>query len=195
MPTPNLKALLQSIDALPPKHFQKLIGIDGLGASGKTTVANQLAELHSGVTIIHTDEFYKPKHGRSPVLGVVPGQVISPDFDWDRLDAQVFQPILRGLLVKYQNYDWRADTWGDWIEIPPGSWIIIVGVYALQSRFLPYYDYTIWCELSREERIRRMTEHEGRGIAEIWQQKWLPREENYLAVDAPDKRASIVLTS
>lgn len=186
-----VEQIIAKIDALPPKHFRSIIGIDGLGASGKTTVAQAVALLRKDVSIIHTDEFYLPENERGKKAPANDG--VSQDFDWDRLDAQVFQAAARGLLVKYQHYDWRADRWGDWIEVPAGNWIIIVGVYALQSRFFPYLDYSIWVDIPREERIRRMTEREGEAVSELWQQKWLPIEERYLEIDHPDKRASIVL--
>ena len=187
----HLKQLVQSIDARPNKFLHKLIGIDGLGASGKSTVAEEIKKLHPETSIIHLDEFYLPKADRS--TGILEEHSVSPDFDWDRFETQVIKPVQRNLLVKYERYDWRADTWADWIEIPATHWIIIAGVYALQSRFFSAYDYTIWMDVSQSERIKRMTEREGPAVAAEWQQKWLPREEQYLELDKPNKCANIVL--
>lgn len=187
----GVRGVVEAIQKSPPKHFRYLIGIDGLGASGKSTIAHELASMRKDISVIHVDEFYLPKSERS--AGIIEGQAVSPDFDWDRLDGQVFQAVARGLLVKYQRYDWRADVWGEWIEIPESNWIIIVGVYALQSRFFPYYDYSIWCEVPKEIRMKRMIEREGKVVAKEWEAKWLPREENYLVIEGPDKRVSIVL--
>lgn len=184
-------SIIAKIDALAPKHFQKLIGIDGLGASGKTTLAQELQKLRSDISVIHVDEFYRPASERTS--GLIEGAVVSPDFDWDRFEGQVIDPILRGFSVKYERFDWRRDVMHEWVDVPQGNWIIIVGIYALQSRFFSYYDYTIWCELSREERIKRMTEREGDAVARQWQEKWLPREERYYEMDHPDKRASLIL--
>lgn len=193
MSPPNLNQLLQSVDALPNKFLHKMIGIDGLGASGKTTIAEGIQKLHPESSVIHTDEFYKSKDQRTS--GLVNQSTISPDFDWDRFEQQVIKPVQKNLLVKYERYDWRADRWDGWIEVPATHWIVIVGVYALQSRFFQAYDYTIWMEVSREERIKRMTEREGATVAEEWQQKWLPREEHYFEIERPDKRASVILTT
>lgn len=187
----TIEKIISHIDSLPSKHFQKLIGVDGLGASGKTTLAEAIKKAHSESSIIHTDEFYLPKADRS--TGVLESHVVSPDFDWDRFENQVIKPIRRNLLVKYERYDWRADQWDSWIEIPATHWIIIVGVYALQSRFFSAYDYTIWMDVPREERIKRMIEREGEAVANEWLEKWSPREENYWTLEGPDKRASIVL--
>ena len=185
-----LKQLERSIDSLPNQFLHKLIGIDGLGASGKTTIAEELKKAHPETSIIHLEEFYRPKTERTE--GIT-NQAVSPDFDWDRFEDQVIKPVQRNLLVKYERYDWRADRWDQWIEIPATHWIIIVGVYALQSRFFQAYDYTIWMDVSREERIRRMTEREGEMVSKEWQEKWLPREENYFEIERPDRRASITV--
>src|SRR5689334_6600329 len=88
------------------KSNPKLIGIDGLGASGKTTLAHTIAERLGGATIIHTDDFYKPFKERT--VGLVP-EIISPDFDWDRMEREVFKKKHDGV-------------------------VIVVGVYALQKR-------------------------------------------------------------
>ena len=191
----TIEKIITAIDSLPSKHLQKMIGIDGLGASGKSTIAEGIKQLHPETSIIHLEEFYKFEHERSPVPGVVPDHVISPDFDWDRFENQVIKPVRRSLLVKYERFDWRADQWaiskdGPWVEIPPTHCIVIVGVYALQSRFFTVYDYTIWIEVSKKIRLQRMIEREGESVAQEWLEKWSPREENYLALEGPDKRAA-----
>lgn len=185
----EVRRVVDAIDARPNKHLQKMIGIDGLGASGKTTIAEGIKQLHPETSIIHLEDFYKPQAERTE--GVT-DQAVSPDFDWDRFEDFVIKPVRRNLMVKYRRFDWRADRWTDplWIEIPPTHWIIIVGVYALQSRFFTVYDYTIWMEVPKEIRLRRMIEREGESVAQEWLEKWSPREENYLAIDAPDKRAT-----
>ena len=152
----------------------KFIGIDGLGAAGKTTLAQKIAKQLGNATIIHTDDFYKPLAERT--VGLVP-EIISPDFDWDRLEREVFiapQPPLIGK---------RGSK---------GEIVIVVGVYALQKRFLPYYDFTIWVEAPRELRIKRMIEREGAAVAQEWQKKWMAREERYAETERPFDAASTI---
>lgn len=192
IPSPlSIRGIEGVIDALPPKHFQKLIGVDGLGASGKSTIAKAMCKIRPTLSIIHVDEFYRPKAERT--TGIVEGAIVSPDFEWDRLDGQVFDPIRRGFPVIYQSYDWRHDAAGRWVEIPQDNWIAIVGVYALQSRFFPYYDYTIWCNVSKEIRIQRMIKREGEKVAQEWLASWSAREERYFDIEHPDKRASLMV--
>ena len=189
----EIEQIIQAIDRLPNQFLHKLIGIDGLGASGKSTIAEEIKKLHPETSIIHTDEFYFPfvERGKFPPSS----DGVSRDFDWDRFENQVIKPVQKNLLVKYERFDWRADTWNDWIEVPAVNWIIIVGVYALQSRFFQAYDYSIWMDVPQAERIKRMTEREGRAVSDGWQTKWLPREERYFEIERPDKRASMVIQS
>jgi uridine kinase len=150
---------------------------------GKTTLAQKIAQRLGGATIIHTDDYYKPSDQRTS--GLV-DQIVSPDFDWDLMEREVFispqpaWPVGRPPLT-----DNRGSN---------GEIVIVVGVYALQKRFRKYYDFTIWVDASRDVRIKRMIEREGEAVAKEWQEKWLPREERYLGVERPDKRASVCLT-
>ena len=195
----GIEGVVQAIDALPNQFLHKLIGIDGLGASGKSRLAKQIQEAphtpglnRPPISIIHTEEFYKPEAERTE--GIIGDNAVSPDFDWDRFENQVIKPVQKNLLVKYERWDWKADRWADWIEIPAENWLIIVGVYSLQSRFFPAYDYTIWMDVPKVERIKRMTQREGQAVAQVWQKKWLPREEHYLAIEQPENRATIILS-
>src|SRR3989344_9356835 len=104
---------------------QKLIGIDGLGASGKTELAKKIVAKLDGYIIIHTDDFYKPLDQRT--VGLVP-EIVSPDFDWEALEREIFIPSQPPFTV---NGGARAGG------------IIVVGVYALQERFIKYYDFKI----------------------------------------------------
>ncbi len=146
-----------------------VVGIDGLGASGKSTLARQIARRLAGdVRIIHTDDYYK--HLTERTVGVLADHVVSPDFDWDRMEREVF-------------------------DVPREGITLVVGVYALQKRFFDRYDYTIWVQTPREVRLRRMIEREGETVAHEWLAKWSAREENYYKIERPDTRATCVFAN
>lgn len=155
--------LIQTLKRIPASA---LIGIDGLGASGKTTLARRIAQALGDAVIIHTDDYYKPVDERT--VGLVP-EIVSPDFDWDALEREIFKKERKGITI-------------------------IVGVYALQERFIGYYDFKIWVDAPHDVRVKRMIEREGEAVAREWQANWLEREERYLAVDRPDMRADVVMS-
>ncbi|MGW9673400.1 hypothetical protein ACWGUN_09545 [Streptomyces koyangensis] len=63
-------------------HF--LLGVDGPGASGKSTLAGQLARHLPEAHVVHVDDFYLPSADR-PRPGAQPGAPVVPGFDLRRL--------------------------------------------------------------------------------------------------------------
>src|ERR1700676_1649705 len=86
-----------------------LVGVDGPGASGKSTLAKLLAAEMPGTTVVHVDDFYLP----SALQGSRDGQ-IAPHFDWPRLVDQVIKPAATGGHVRYQRYNWDTDSLDEW---------------------------------------------------------------------------------
>src|SRR6266852_1203446 len=71
-----------------------LVAIDGRGGSGKTVLADKLAQSRSDVSVVHTDDFAKPR-----VRG----------WESTRFYKQVAEPLLAGRPGRYQRYDWDQD--------------------------------------------------------------------------------------
>ena len=82
------------------------VGIDGKGASGKSTLATRLAAALPGAVIVSADDFARP--GAST-------------WELDRFIRQVRDPLLAGRSARYQRWPWDQDTGGEWIEIKPGG--------------------------------------------------------------------------
>lgn len=76
-----------------------LIGIDGPGASGKSTLAGLLATVLEGSAVVHVDDFYLPSADRNSRAGQVGAQ-----FDLPRLATQVVEPAAAGRGFRYQRY-------------------------------------------------------------------------------------------
>src|SRR2546429_452202 len=96
--THSFVALAEHLRTLPSAHETLLIGIDGLGASGKSTFARALAhamsEIDLATEVVEVDDFFNP--GES-----------GWGFDHARLREQVLEPITCGKQARYQRYDWR----------------------------------------------------------------------------------------
>ncbi|MFH1769756.1 MAG: uridine kinase [Parcubacteria group bacterium] len=183
-----MQDIIETINSIKPKHSQSLIGIDGLGASGKTVFARKLADKLSNVSVVAIDDFIKPLDQRTFEVN----SDISSDYDWDRLQKEVFDSIIAGKQIKYQKFDWDKDKLDKWIEIPKDNIIIVEGVYSTQPRFRNLYDYTIWISMSRDKRIENMINREGRETADKWQRHWMPKEDKYFET-RPDKKVDKVV--
>lgn len=167
-----------------------LVGIDGPGASGKSTLADLLAAELPGAAVVHVDDFYLPSASR----GSRDGQVAA-HFDWPRLVDQVIKPAATGGHVRYQRYDWDSDSLAEWHEVRSGVPLIVEGVYALEPAVRPYYSFTVCCQADPATRLRRGLERDGEQARDQWVDDWMPAEDAYAARDRPSESADLVVDS
>ena len=126
------------------------IGIDGPGASGKSTLAAGLAEAMPQAVLVEGDDFYRPESDSSRSEIEIAGL-----FDIQRLASQVLIPHTEGRDIRYQRYDWDADALGDWMREPSGMPLIVEGVYSTHEALRDFYDLRIWVTARRAVRLSR----------------------------------------
>ncbi len=178
------------IAALPSKHRQKIIAIDGGGGAGKSTFAMWLRpHLHFG-TIIHLDDFYRgPWNAR---IGSTDFDV-NPLFDWVRFETEVLTPLQEGRDFSYHIYDWHNHTSDNEAHVLPEATIILEGGAALQEKYVDIYDFKIWIEAPESERLAKALVRDGEHMRFLWEEDWLPIERNYIARQNPAARADLVV--
>ncbi|WP_019413968.1 uridine kinase [Paenisporosarcina sp. TG20] len=183
--------LVESIRKNERKQSTLLIGIDGCGGSGKSTIAQKLKEQFSHVDIVHMDDFYLPS---SQISNDHPSQKpIGADYDWPRVLKQVLEPLMNAQEASYQRYDWDNDKLEEWHTIPCGSIVIIEGVYATRKELANYYDFKIWMECPRETRLSRGLERDGENARDMWVKNWMVSEDIYMEACKPRERADFVV--
>ncbi|MCX5380479.1 uridine kinase [Streptomyces sp. NBC_00091] len=187
----DTRALAKSIEAgAAERDRPALVGIDGPGGTGKSTLAALLAACLPGAVVVHIDDFYLPSADRPARSGA-----IAAGFDLARLDDQVLRPAVAGRRVRYQRYDWDADRLGDWIELPPRTPLIVEGVHALHADLRPAYTHTIHCQAPRDVRLHRGLARDGEEARTTWEDEWMPAEDAYLAAHRPHLHADTLLDS
>jgi uridine kinase len=167
-----------------------LVGIDGPGGSGKTTLAATLAGLLDGATLVHGDDFYRlmPEHERRQLD---PRQGYERYFDWQRLRDQVLIPLRAGRATRYQSFDWLTGQLGPWHEIGTGATVIVEGVYAARPELTSYYHLTAYVDTPRDICLQRVR---GRGEnSEEWITRWRAAEDFYLGTTRPRSRVHLVV--
>ena len=174
--------LLEKVKGTHRKHKTLLIGIDGVGGAGKTTLSESLKENLADVSIVQLDDFYSPELNRA---------------DRDRVLEQVFLPLENAADAKYQIFDWRSNTLTDWFTIKPGGIVIVEGVSALHSDFAEKYDFRVWINCSPEVGFRRGVERDkvrdGVDNTDKWQNIWMPQEKEYIESQKPQLRADYII--
>ena len=174
--------LLEKIKSLQGKHKTLLIGIDGVGGAGKTTLSESLKENLANGSIVQLDDFYSPELNRADRIRVL---------------KQVFFPLENDADAKFQIFDWRSNTLKDWYTIKPGGIVIIEGVSALHSDFAEKYDFRIWIncppELGFKRGIERDKVRDGADNTDKWRNIWMPQEKEYVESQKPQLRADYII--
>ena len=101
-----------AIDAAEHEGPAVVVGIDGPGGAGKSTLARELALLRDDVAIIEGDDFYRPLT-ESTREALTPLEAVDLLFDWERLRDEALAPLLRGEEARYRRYDWDAGRLGE----------------------------------------------------------------------------------
>ena len=172
-----------------------LVGVDGLGASGKTRFAQQIHQYLEGVNAvvatIHNDDFYLPSTQRIQLPGHL--KPVGADFDWLRLREQVLLPLRSSHTAKYARYDWHSDQLGDFHEVQPQGIVLIEGVYSTRVELRDLYDFRLWVDCPRQLRLRRGLARNGQAARSRWLEDWMPAEDRYCAEHQPHSFAHAVV--
>jgi uridine kinase len=165
-----------------------VVGIDGPGGSGKSTLAARLADRLDGCTVVHADDFYLPSAVRPERDFAIGGQ-----FDLDRLRDQVLVPAGAGRASRYQVYDWEHDRLIDGEDVPADGPVIVEGVYCTEAALREHYDVRVVCGADRALRLRRALTRDGEEMRRLWEEVWMPAEDDYLRIQEPRAHADLVL--
>lgn len=167
--------ILSAAKKLNKKRF--IIGIDGAGASGKSTLANELIGFLPSTKIVCMDDFYKTSAMRKETDGI---EEIGSYFDWRRLEKQVLIPFKNNTHIIYKRYDWLSDRLSGEKQISSKHNIIVEGVYSLRNELAEYYNLKIWIDCPFEIRLERGIKRDGIEMKNHWQNVWMKQEDEYM---------------
>jgi len=173
--------------ALPRNGAYPTVVVDGRGASGKTTLADLLAQRLDGYAVVHGDDYFEP-HDHPITWG---------DFAEERFDVDVLARIRAGgREIPVQPFDFPRGRLGD---VRP----VVVDRGLVVERWFGFgldapWDVRIWVETPPEVCLQRGLGRDG-GIALgerarlAWTTVWQPGEAAYIAATQPQRRADLVL--
>lgn len=162
----------------------RLVGIDGLPVSGKSTLAARL-EAEMDATIVYLDDFVRPQ---SEWRGLAAPAFPFPYIRYDAFLKTVTR-LAHGEPGHYRRYDWSAGALEQcWTSIEPRGLVVIEGVSALHPDLAPLYDLRLWVE---SDAATTLAASLARGVGD-WESEWrrlfLPSVALYLEGD-PRRRA------
>lgn len=184
---PYLNAVLRINGALSGRE-RLTVTIDGPCASGKTTLAEKLAEVF-GAAVIHTDDFVIPHAMKTPAHLAIPGG----NCDADRLADEVLAPWMRGEAVRYRKYDCASDRLLPEETLPDSRMLIIEGCYCNLPRISRCAEVRLFLDTPLEEREQRLAVRETAPSLNMFYEKWIPLENAYFeAFGLPDSGMELI---
>ena len=166
------------------------VAIDGMAASGKTTLANALAERFENCAIVHMDDFTIPFEDRAP--GYFDAQFSNADVI--RFEREVLAPLASGKAACYRPYICHpAPGFLEPVTIPADTRVVIVeGAYCLHPRLFDHYDLRVLSLIDPAAQRARILARNGEAQLERFLSLWIPMENRH--IEAHNQRRLCDLT-
>jgi len=178
--------LAAALEQQPTKPL--VLALDGRCGSGKTTLANALAQQFPASIVLRSDDFYLPPAQR------VPGWEKTPcaNMDLARLREEALRPAYGGRTVQYQAYSCREGAYQPMRKLPTQPLVILEGSYSHHPLLAGYETVRVFITCSKEEQARRLQAREGERY-ENFAARWIPLEEGYFAAYKIEEIADFVV--
>lgn len=183
-----MEKILKEINRMALLKETVIIGIDGPCASGKTTLAQKLAEL-TDAQVIHTDDFFLPFEMKTPERMAQAGGNVH----YERFASEVSSGIASQKPFEYGVYSCKEGRVTKQKSVDPTGIIIVEGSYSLHPEMKISYDLTIFVEAQKGIRLERIKERNGKEALAAFESKWIPLEDKYFESFGIKKHCDIVI--
>lgn len=184
-----------------------IIGIDGLGGSGKSTISNMLSERLSNKgynnIILHIDDFIFPRNIR--YNAEYPEWQCYYNLQWryDYLTNDILLPIKQNrVLDSYiELYDKESDNYKkEKLEIKSKTIVIVEGIFLQRKELKGLFDYVIYIDVTECIRLERLIKRDTyigseSDIISKYQNRYFPAEHKYIEECNPRKQADYVINN
>lgn len=162
-----LNELIELINKKLENKDHIVIAIDGMAASGKTTLANLLGTYYD-LNIIHVDDFYYPKNKIN----------IKNDgnINYPRLKKVIHR--LSNNNLSFYSFNCKKQKFDKLIHIFKKSITIVEGSYSLNPILGIYFDLSIFLTIDKNEQFERIKKRNKNNFEEFIN-KWVTYESHY----------------
>jgi hypothetical protein len=170
--------LAEAVRACPPSVAgTRLVAVDGLSGSGKTTVADALAQALNA-PILHLDHLYEGWDGLAGAADLVR--------DW------IVTPLRHGRTPRWQPYDWATGERFPAQALPVSDVLVVEGCGAGAVRLAGDLALLIWVTAGREREARLRGRADWAGYQEH-RQRWVRQERDMLRRERTPARADVTV--
>ncbi|GAA1978259.1 hypothetical protein [Microbacterium pumilum] len=156
----------------------RLVGVDGPGGSGKSTIARELSDAF-GWPIVEIDDFLS---------------WVSLDRWWPRFESEVIAPLLAGRSIRYQVRDWAGDEFGEglggWKGLAWSPIVIIEGIGSTRTAVAGSLACRVWVDAPPSDRLERGLVRDGESHRDLWE-RYMADETRFFAADHTVDRADV----
>ena len=145
------------------ESMRGILAIEGPSASGKTTLAQEIA-IRFGCAVVHMDDFFRPMEARRG------------DGNIDRARFLREVPLSKGEAFDYIAFDCKTQTFRAPIRISPTPLAVVEGAYSMHPDFQRFYTHSLFLTVEKDVQRKRIL---NRPNAEDFFTKWIPMEEEY----------------
>ncbi|OZI10904.1 uridine kinase [Bacillaceae bacterium SAS-127] len=180
-----------------------IVGIDGLGGSGKTTIVKkikqELINKNYEVVSFHLDDHIVERNKRYETGHEEWYEYYYLQWDVKSLKANLFEPLhSRYDTISLFYYDKFTDlTSIKKMEIKKGSIVLIEGIFLQRPEWVKFYDFIIFLDCLQEVRYGRVLKRDSyigdyRARLGKYQRRYWLAEKYYMDVIDPIKNADLV---
>lgn len=158
----------------------RVIGIDGRGGAGKTTLAERLTQVEPDSAVVHTDDVAW-NHAY---------------FDWGAVLAEnVLEPLHRGEAVDFRPKAWVAHDRPGSITVPAGAdFVWVEGTGIIRRELARWLDASVWLQGDLDEQDRLLVTRDGDSAEQLEHvANWLREELPFMLRERPWARANMII--
>jgi len=201
-----LKLLGEQITSLHKPHVIR-VGIDGIDAAGKSTIAAGLAGQidASGRKVItsSTDDFHNPRQIRYRRGRLSADGYYQDSFNYQVMRERLLDPLSPGGDGRYQPaaFDYRIDQPVEtgFFQAPTAAILLFDGIFLCRPELANYWDLLVFVDISFETCLARALVRDralfisADEIIESYMKRYIPAQRKYLSSCWPKERADLVI--
>lgn len=188
-------------DTVADTRTSMLVAIDGRSGSGKSVLAQMVAEV-LGAAVVSGDDFYASDISDAEWDRRRPAARAADVIDWRRLREEALEPLLRGEEAVWRAFDFervRPDgTYPRGIEPTrrdPTPVIILEGAYSSRPELADLIDLSILVDAPADVRRRRLEAREVEAFLRAWHTRWDDVEDFYFSKVRPASSFDLVVSN
>ena len=206
--TDVLQAVAHRLAAIKLPHPLR-VGIDGVSASGKTVLADELAvvlqKMNREVIRTGIDDFHNPPEIRHRRGSMSVEGYVEDSFDYSAVRKCVLEPLGPEGSLSYQSeiFDHATGTRkkSDPVFASPDAILLFEGVMLFRQEIANAFDYKILVDTSFEVALERAKtrdlKHFGnmQTLLEKYTRRFIPGQKRYMAECQPAAKANVILAN